>query len=217
MRKVNKRKNISSTLVVLVMAIAFLLTACGSSQVTTSETETTKVEDSTKTIQEQLTEPTEVSEPEIKEEKQEVLVQEKEEETIEEDPYAGIDMESTLPGLEWIATFDGIVKEPTIVIYNDETNKKNIVKEGDELEFSRTEDVLAFYSPNIKTMPILLTTGGFDNFWRGDEELPDATTSTREIICHQMVNLKEDTMDCVFKAIYKEKAKEYKFTLKFVE
>lgn len=217
MRKVNKRKNISSTLVVLVMAIAFLLTACGCSQVTTSETETTKVEDSTKTIQEQLTEPTEVSEPEIKEEKQEVLVQEKEEETIEEDPYAGIDMESTLPGLEWIATFDGIVKEPTIVIYNDETNKKNIVKEGDELEFSRTEDVLAFYSPNIKTMPILLTTGGFDNFWRGDEELPDATTSTREIICHQMVNLKEDTMDCVFKAIYKEKAKEYKFTLKFVE
>lgn len=143
--------------------------------------------------------------------------QEKVGEELTEDPYAGIDMESTLPGLEWIATFDGIIEEPTAVIYNDETNKKIIVKEGDELEFSRTEDVLAFYSPNIKTMPILLTTGGFDNFWRGDEELPDATTSTREIICHQMVNLKEDTMDCVFEAIYKEKAKEYKFTLKFVE
>lgn len=217
MRKVNKRKKISSTLVVLVMTIAFLLTACGSSQVTTSETENTKVEDSTKTIQEQITEPTEVSEPEIKEEKQEVVVQEKEEEPIEEDPYAGIDMESTLPGLEWIATFDGIIEEPTAIIYSDETNKKIIVKEGDEVEFSRTEDMLALYSPNINTMPIIITVGGFYNGWRADQELPDAATSTREIICEEKVWTEAESWDCVFTALYRGKEKEYKFTLKFVE
>ena len=36
-------------------------------------------------------------------------------------------MESTLPGVEWIKTFDGVIEEPKMVIFNDETNKKVIV------------------------------------------------------------------------------------------
>ena len=209
MRKTNKRKNISSTLVALVMAIAFLLTACGSSQVTTTQEETTEPTTSPET--EAVEEVEEVVEPEIEEEKQEVVQEE------EEEPIKVIDMESTLPGIEWIATFDGIIEEPTAVIYNDETNKKIIIKEGDEVEFSRTKDTLALYSPNIKTMTIITTVGNFYNGWVASEELPDAATSTRQIICEKDVCAKGDTAESVFIALYKGKHKEYKFTLKFVE
>lgn len=143
--------------------------------------------------------------------------QEKVGEELTEDSYAGIDMESTLPGLEWIATFDGIIKEPTAVIYNDETNKKIIIKEGDEVEFSRTKDTLALYSPNIKTMTIITTVGNFYNGWMASEELPDAATSTRQIICEKDVCAKGDTAESVFTALYRGEEKEYKFTLKFIE
>ena len=68
------------------------------------------------------------------------------EETSEEVVYEGIDMESTLPGLEWIATFDGIITEPKFVIFNDKTNKKVIVENGQEVEFCDT-DVFAVFTP----------------------------------------------------------------------
>ena len=191
------------------LLIATLLTACGSSQTTTTQKET--IEPAISPEAEAVEEGEEVVEPEIEEEKQEVI-QEKEEE-----PIKVIDMESTLPGIEWIATFDGIIEEPTAVIYNDETNKKIIIKEGDEVEFSRTKDTLALYSPNIKTMTIITTVGNFYNGWMASEELPDAATSTRQIICEEDVYLKDDTADCVFTALYRGEEKEYKFTLKFVE
>lgn len=68
------------------------------------------------------------------------------EETSEGVVYEGIDMESTLPGLEWIATFDGIIAEPKFVIFNDKTNKKVIVENGQEVEFCDT-DVFAVFTP----------------------------------------------------------------------
>ena len=68
------------------------------------------------------------------------------EETSEGVVYEGIDMESTLPGLEWIATFDGIITEPKFVIFNDKTNKKVIVENGQEVEFCDT-DVFAVFTP----------------------------------------------------------------------
>ena len=190
------------------LLIATLLTACDSSQTTTTQEETIESAISPET---EVVEVEEVVEPEIEEEKQEV-VQEKEEE-----PIKVIDMESTLPGIEWIATFDGIIEEPTAVIYNDETNKKIIIKEGDEVEFSRTKDTLALYSPNIKTMTIITTVGNFYNGWVASVELPDAATSTRQIICEKDVCAKGDTAESVFIALYKGEHKEYKFTLKFVE
>ena len=70
------------------------------------------------------------------------------EETSEEVVYEGIDMESTLPGLEWIATFDGIITEPKFVIFNDKTNKKVIVENGQEVEFCDT-DVFAVFLPLV--------------------------------------------------------------------
>lgn len=73
------------------------------------------------------------------------------EETSERVVYEGIDMESTLPGLEWIATFDGIITEPKFVIFNDETNKKVIVENGQEVEFCDT-DVFAIFFPLEKSI-----------------------------------------------------------------
>ena len=70
------------------------------------------------------------------------------EETSEGVVYEGIDMESTLPGLEWIATFDGIITEPKFVIFNDKTNKKVIVENGQEVEFCDT-DVFAVFLPLV--------------------------------------------------------------------
>ena len=140
MKKANKRKNILSTLVVLVMAMALLLTACGSSQATSNQEETTEPATSPET---EVAE--EVAEPEVKEEVEEV-VQENEEEPIETDPYAEIDMESTLPGVEWMQTFDGIIEEPKLVVFNDSTNKKVILEELQEVEFY-DDDTLAVYIP----------------------------------------------------------------------
>ena len=57
------------------------------------------------------------------------------EETSEGVVYEGIDMESTLPGLEWIATFDGIITEPKFVIFNDETTKLSAFDVTDSWKF----------------------------------------------------------------------------------
>lgn len=55
-------------------------------------------------------------------------------------------MESTLPGVDWMDTFNGIIEEPKMVIFNDETNKKVIVENGQEVEFSDT-DTFAIWGP----------------------------------------------------------------------
>lgn len=60
--------------------------------------------------------------------------------------YEGIDMESTLPGKEWVHTFVGIIDEPKLVVFNDETNKKVIVEHQQEFEFEEG-DTLAFFVP----------------------------------------------------------------------
>lgn len=61
--------------------------------------------------------------------------------------YEGIDMESTLPGEEWLLTFEGIITEPKFVIFNDETNKKVIVEEKEKV-ILESGDVFAIYTPN---------------------------------------------------------------------
>ena len=80
------------------------------------------------------------------------LTAESETETIaevESEPivYEGIDMESTLPGVEWIETFVGIIDEPKFVVFNDGTNKKVIVEDGQKVSFERT-DTIAVYLPD---------------------------------------------------------------------
>ncbi len=67
--------------------------------------------------------------------------------TPEPDLYPGIDMESDLKGIAWIETFEGIITEPKVVIFSDETGRKEIVQEGTKVSFNPDKDVLALYFP----------------------------------------------------------------------
>lgn len=97
---------------------------------------------------EEATQKEETSEAEteqVSEETQEEIAVKEEVEAIS---YDGIDMESTLPGVEWIeTTFPEVIDTPKLVVFNDETNKKIIVENGQEVEFERN-DQLAIYSPD---------------------------------------------------------------------
>ena len=134
------RKHTLALLTVMFMLMATLLTACGSNQAAapSTETETTKVE----------TAKAEETESVAPVETEEIVESTAEETTPTPEPvvYEGIDMESTLPGTEWIKTFDGVIEEPKMVIFNDETNKKVIVENGQKVEFSEGDNLL-IYTP----------------------------------------------------------------------
>ncbi len=68
-------------------------------------------------------------------------------EPTEEPLYPGIDMESDLPGAEWIETFVGIIEEPKIVVYSDTTGRKEIVEEKATVLINPDEDIIAIYLP----------------------------------------------------------------------
>lgn len=138
MKKKTIKWDILSVLVVCVILIAALLTACSSRQAaaTPANEKTTKAEVTEKAQTVEQTEKVAVSEP-------------TEEPTPEPVVYEGIDMESTLPGADWLDTFDGIINEPKLVIFNDETNRKVIVENGQKIDFSDT-DALVIYIPKGK-------------------------------------------------------------------
>ena len=145
-----KRTENPGILVALTMSmmLTIFLSACGSDQASTpiSEEEITEVvSDLDETTEPAEGESTEVVEPEesAEIESTEETAPETESEQV---VYEGIDMESTLPGAEWIATFNGIITEPKFVIFNDDTNKKVIVENGQEVEFDDT-DVFAIFFP----------------------------------------------------------------------
>ena len=139
MKKRTIKRNILSVLVVMIMLMATLITACSSGQATETpaKEETTKAEVTEETAEVEQAE--EVATPEPTEEPTP-------EPEVEDSKYPGLDLESTLPGIEWLDTFDGIITEPKLVVFNDETNKKVIVEEGERVEFSLT-DTLAVYVP----------------------------------------------------------------------
>ncbi len=61
--------------------------------------------------------------------------------------YPGIDMNSDLSGEEWVETFIGVIEEPKVVIYNDETGRKEIVEEGLTVTFNPDKDTFVLYLP----------------------------------------------------------------------
>lgn len=69
------------------------------------------------------------------------------ESTLEPVVYEGIDMESDLPGAEWIQTFKGVVDEPVATIYNDNTGRKEIIQEGSTVTVNPDEDKFAVFLP----------------------------------------------------------------------
>lgn len=147
MKKRTENPGILVALTMLMMLTIFL-SACGSDQASTpiSEEEITEVvSDLEETTEPAEGENTEVAEPEESAEIESTKETAPETES-EQVVYEGIDMESTLPGAEWIATFNGIITEPKFVIFNDDTNKKVIVENGQEVEFDDT-DVFAIFFP----------------------------------------------------------------------
>lgn len=152
-KKTNKRKGILSELLVMTMIVTTLLTACSSDQasVTSTNEEIIKAEVTEETIEVEeevadpaVTEKTEITD-EIEEATEEVTKNEDKIE-VEEDEYVRIDMESALSGVEWIQTFEGIIEEPKLIVFNDSTNKKVILEDMQEIEFY-DDDTLAVYIP----------------------------------------------------------------------
>lgn len=131
-----KRKSL-----LLIISMVLLVCACGKSEVPSQK------EDAEEVVQENATTATEDA---IEQNNVESTPEPTEEPTPEPTPkpivYEGIDMESTLPGVEWSKTFDGIITEPKYFIFNDSTNKKVIVEQGQEIEFQR-DDSLGIYIP----------------------------------------------------------------------
>lgn len=139
--KADKRKNILSTLVVFVMATGFLLTACSSGG--KANTSTKENSEKAEIPKQEVTETVEQEEPKA----EEIATPEPTiEPTPEPTPAPAPDTESTLPGVEWIQTFDGMIDEPKLVVFNDSTNKKVILEELQEVEFY-DDDTLAVYIP----------------------------------------------------------------------
>ena len=130
--KANKRKNNLSTLVAWIMAMAFLLTACS-----TGEKTNTSTNENSERTEKNEQEVTETATPELAIEP-----------TPEPSPAPTPDTESTLPGVEWMQSFNGIIEEPKLVVFNDENNKKIIIKDSNqEVEFY-DDDTLAIYIPD---------------------------------------------------------------------
>ena len=134
-------------LIVMTLMVSLILIGCGSK--TTTETvksepeavvkeEAPKVEEvETKVPEEAATEEPVVEETIVEEPAEEFYIPE------------GIDMESTLPGEEWIASFVGNVAEPVVVIYNDNSGRKEVVQANSEVTINPDEDMIAVYWPEI--------------------------------------------------------------------
>lgn len=132
MKKKAIKRNILNVLMVLVMLMAISLTACSSNKL---DVDSTKEE--TTEVKGEVTELEPTAEPTLKPTP---------EPTSEPTPVPTPDTESTLPGIEWIQTFDGIVDTPKLVVFNDSTNKKIILEDFEEVEFF-DDDTLAVYIP----------------------------------------------------------------------
>lgn len=131
---------------IMAIFMSLSLTACGSGDTAAS----TSMEEQTANTEAVTGEVAEVVGDEAVEVKEVI----EPEPTPEDNKYMGIDMESTLPGIEWMDTFDGIINEPKLVVFSDETNKKIIVERGDTVEFSKV-DTLAIYIPEGKEATLI--------------------------------------------------------------
>lgn len=136
-KKKIKRGSILSVLVLVIIFIAILIKAYFSGQVYNNSTneDTTKTETTVEIAKEEKTEKVATTKP-------------TEEPTPKPTPVPTPDTNSTLPGVEWIQSFNGIIEEPKLVVFNDENNKKIIIEDSNqEVEFY-DNDTLAIYIPD---------------------------------------------------------------------
>ncbi len=138
-------------IILTICALTGGMLACGSKE---SKVEERAIASAEEAVQASETVDTEIKQGENKEAEKTEDVELKAEPTPEptQEPtpapivYEGVDMESTLPGEEWMLSLDGHIEEPKLIVFNDETNKKVIVEEGQEVEFA-ANDTLGIYMP----------------------------------------------------------------------
>ena len=106
-----KTRNVVSMSLVMLMLTAGTLTACSNGKIEeTTAVEEPAQDDAAVTEQDQKNEDTAASENVWESGAEES--QATEETETQAVVYEGIDMDSTLPGVEWIETFSGIINEP---------------------------------------------------------------------------------------------------------
>ena len=163
-----KTRNSYFFIVIIMLLGISVLIGCSSEPTT----ETTKNEHEAVVIE--VPTKVEKTEAEVSEETivvEEVIVDEIVTEEPAEEMYIpeGIDMESTLPGEEWVASFVGNVTEPVVVIYNDNSGRKEVVQANSEVTINPDEDMIATYWPekNMYSEPYNISvkeTYSFDNY-----------------------------------------------------
>ena len=129
--------------IVLAAILATVLTACGAPATAAVTTEDIQpvVEKAQEVAQEVVTE--EVVE--------EVVAEPTPEPTPEPIIYEGIDYESTLSAVDWAGTFVGIIDEPKGIVYNEATNKHEIIENGKEVKLEQGDE-FSVYLPNYESI-----------------------------------------------------------------
>lgn len=171
-----KKSNLS-VFVAFTILLFPIITACSSSQAVEPTSITEDVEEDSK-------EKTPILSESVTTKMTEDNVESISESLAEPVVYEGIDMESVLPGEQWVASFKGIVHEPKLVVFNDETNKKIIVEEGQEIEFSFT-DKIAIFIPDGHTGGYVANKGyvllnGYGNYNSSGITVLDTLASNRK-------------------------------------
>ena len=154
-KKTRNQRNVVSMSVIMLMLAAGMLTACSNNKTeeTTAVEGTEQVEEPAQddaTVTEQDQENEDIAASENVDGSKAVESGVTEETETQSVVYEGIDMESTLPGLEWIESFNGVIEEPKLVIFNDDTNKKIILENGQKIDFSEGDNLLLYMPPTGK-------------------------------------------------------------------
>ena len=134
-----KLRNNYILLAVMTFMVSSMLVGCGSK--TTTETAKSESEAVVKEEAPKVEEAVEAKVPEKAAVAEEAIVEEPEDALYIPE---GIDMESTLPGEEWIASFVGNVVEPVVVVYND-NGRKEVIQANSEVTINPDEDMIAVY------------------------------------------------------------------------
>ena len=137
----NRTKNFF--LIIITLMVSLMLIGCSSE----ATTETVKTEPEA-VVKEEAPK---VEELETKVPEEVTVEEPSAEEIVVEEPAdalyipEGIEMDSTLPGEEWVASFVGNVAEPVVVIYNDNSGRKEVVQANSEVTINPDEDMIAVY------------------------------------------------------------------------
>ena len=180
MKKQFKR---SSCILFMTLLTATMLSACSSEkkdeaapkqevqQTEVAEQEVQDVEVKEEPVEEEPVEEKPVVEPESEIESEPEI-----EEVIDTIPE-GVDLESDVPGEAWVESFNGVVEEPLFIVFNDESNKKAVARDGQSIQY-KEGDTFVVYTPLgswIKSdsgMPViqLETINGYYNKFTFDME-----------------------------------------------